>query len=93
VMPSECEPFGMAYVEAAAASVPSIGTTVGGAADILGDDGGVLVAPGDEAALRDAMRRLADPGASGAMGEAAHRRAERFTWAAVAGRLLRALAL
>jgi glycosyltransferase involved in cell wall biosynthesis len=93
VMPSHCEPFGMAYAEAAAAGVPSIGTTVGGAGDVVGPDGGVLVPPGDEDALLDAMRRLADPETARAMGAAARARAERFTWPAVAERLLRALGL
>jgi len=93
VMPSEVEPFGIAYAEAGAAGVPSIATAVGGAATIVTPEAGVLVAPGDRAALLAAMRRLGDPAVARAMGEAARARAELFTWEAVAGRLLRALGL
>ena len=92
VMPSECEPFGIAYAEAGAAGVPSIATAVGGPETILGPDGGVLVQPGDDAALLAAMRRLADAETARRMGEAARERAKLFTWEAVAGRMLRALA-
>jgi glycosyltransferase involved in cell wall biosynthesis len=91
VMPSEAEPFGIAYTEAAAAGVPSIATTVGGAETILGEDGGLLVEPGDRHALAAAMERLADGDVARSMGEAARRRAELFTWEAVAGRVLRAI--
>jgi len=93
VMPSSVEPFGIAYAEAAAAGVPSIGSTVGGASTILGDTGGRLVAPGDREALQTAMLELADPATARRMGEAAGARAGAFTWDAVAGRILRALAL
>lgn len=92
VMPSECEPFGIAYAEAGAAGVPSIATAVGGPETILGRGGGILVAPGDERALVDAMRRMADGATARRMGEAARERARLFTWEAVAGRMLRALA-
>jgi glycosyltransferase involved in cell wall biosynthesis len=93
VMPSECEPFGIVYAEAAGAGIPSIATAVGGAADIIGADAGVLVEPGDEEALLDAMRRLSNPDVGREMGERARRRAGLFTWDAVAERVLRALAL
>ena len=93
VMPSEVEPFGIAYAEAGAAGVPSIATAVGGAGTIVTPETGVLVTPGDRAALLAAMRRLSDPAAARAMGEAALARAELFTWEAVAGRLLFALGL
>jgi glycosyltransferase involved in cell wall biosynthesis len=92
VMPSRYEPFGMVYAEAAAAGVPSIGTTVGGAADAIGD-GGVIVDPRDEAALLDAMREMADPDRAAAAGAAALARAGLFTWRAVAERVVRALEL
>jgi glycosyltransferase involved in cell wall biosynthesis len=92
VMPSRYEPFGMVYVEAAAAGVPSIGTTVGGARDAIGD-GGLLVDPSDEDGLLDAMRRLSDPALAAAAGAAALERAPLFTWKAVAERVVRALEL
>lgn len=92
VVPSEVEPFGIVHCEALAAGIPSIGTTVGGPATILGD-GGVLVEPGDPDALADAMLRLCDPAVAQRMGAVAAERAPLYTWDAVAGRMLVALGL
>jgi glycosyltransferase involved in cell wall biosynthesis len=91
VMPSLFEPFGIAHAEAAAAGVPSIGTTVGGAADVIGPDAGILVPPRDGTSLWEAMRRLSDPQTAAAMGAAALARSRRFTWGAVAGRVVAAI--
>lgn len=90
VMPSHVEAAGIAYVEAAAAGIPSIGTTEGGSEFLIGD-GGLVVNPADGDALLAAMRRLSDPGTAAEMGAAARRRSELFTWTAVARRLLHAL--
>jgi glycosyltransferase involved in cell wall biosynthesis len=91
VMPSSCEPFGIAYVEGGRAGVASIATSVGGAATAVGA-GGVLVDP-HEAALLDAMRRLSDPATARSLGEEARRHSELLTWERVSARLLRALDL
>jgi glycosyltransferase involved in cell wall biosynthesis len=93
VMPSTVEPFGIVHVEAASAGLPSIATSVGGPRDVIGADGGLLVDPGDEEALVEAMRRLSDPTTARAMGQAARERAALYSWRKVAERLLRALAL
>jgi len=93
VMPSLIEPFGIAYVEAACAGVASIGSSVGGARDVIGRDGGIVVEPDDEAGLLDAMLRLADPDTARRMGQAARLRSAIYTWGKVAERLLRALGL
>jgi glycosyltransferase involved in cell wall biosynthesis len=93
VVPSLVEPFGIVHVEAASAGVPSIGSSVGGPYDVLGDGGGIVVEPGDEDALLRAMLCLADPGTARAMGEAARERSRLYTWTLVAERLLRALGL
>ena len=93
VMPSLIEPFGIAYVEAASAGIASIGSSMGGPRDVIGQDGGIVVAPDDEAGLVDAMRRLADPDTARRMGQAARERSKIYTWAKVAERLLRALDL
>jgi glycosyltransferase involved in cell wall biosynthesis len=93
VMPSQFEPFGMVYVEAAAAGVPSIGTTVGGARDVIGDEGGLLVDPSDERALAGAMAAMCDPNHASTMGNAALKRSRLFTWRAVAERIVRVLQL
>jgi glycosyltransferase involved in cell wall biosynthesis len=93
VMPSEVEPFGLAYIEAAVAGVPSIATSVGGAGTIVAEGTGLLVPPGDEEALLGAMRTLADPEVARRMGAAARERSRLFDWELVAARLLRALGL
>jgi len=93
VMPSLIEPFGIAYVEAASAGLPSIASSAGGPRDVIGDDGGVVVEPHDEQALFEAMLRLADPDTARRMGAAARERSALYTWPKVAERLLRALEL
>jgi len=93
VMPSLVEPFGIAYVEAASAGIPSIGSSVGGPRDVIGPRGGIVVAPNDEPALLDAMLRLANPETARRMGDAAAERAPLYTWPKVAERLLCALGL
>jgi glycosyltransferase involved in cell wall biosynthesis len=92
VMPSRYEPFGLVYVEAAAAGIPSIGTTVGGTREAIGE-GGRIVDPGDPAALFAAMRELADGDAAAQLGAIARQRARHFTWRAVAERIMGALGL
>jgi glycosyltransferase involved in cell wall biosynthesis len=71
--------------------VPSIGTTVGGAADAVGP-GGRLVDPTDEAALLEAMRALAQPETAQELGARAREHASTLTWDEVARRILEALA-
>jgi len=90
LMPSSHEPFGIAYLDAGASGAPSIGTTVGGAPEAIGE-GGVAVDPGDPAALPAAMLRLAEPETARRLGERAAEHAAAFTWQATAERLLRAL--
>jgi len=90
VMPSLCEPSALAYVEAAAAGLPSIGTIVGGSSDLIGN-GGVVIDPNDEDALFAAMVDFSDPSRAAAAGTTARERSHLFTWHAVASRLLRAL--
>lgn len=77
VLPSYEEGFGLVYVEAAAHGVPSIGTRVGGIPEAVTDgETGILVPPGDIAALENAIRLLRDnPSLRYTLGEAAHARA------------------
>jgi glycosyltransferase involved in cell wall biosynthesis len=90
VMPSHSEASAIAYVEAASAGLPSIGTSAGGSGYLIGD-GGVIVDPGDDEALLAAMLRLADPETAERAGAAAKERSRLFSWDAVASRLLSAL--
>ncbi len=91
LMPSDIEPFGIAYVEAGLAGVPSIGTTLGGAADAIGE-GGLLVPPRDPEKLLAAMRRLSNPETAQCLGEAARKNASLFSWELVTERIVRVLA-
>lgn len=52
------EPFGLAYVEALASGIPSVGTEFGGASEIISPECGRLVPPGDENALADTLLSL-----------------------------------
>jgi hypothetical protein len=90
LMPSTFEPYGIAYLDAAVAGMPSIGTTVGGAADAVGDCGRV-VDPNDQRALSRAMLELADAETARTLGERARARSRQLTWRAVAERVLTAL--
>jgi glycosyltransferase involved in cell wall biosynthesis len=56
VLASRAETYGMVVTEALARGLPVLATDVGGVSEALGC-GGVLVPPGDPAALGDALRR------------------------------------
>jgi glycosyltransferase involved in cell wall biosynthesis len=57
---SESEGSPNVLIEAAFAGRPSVATEVGGVADVLGSEGGLLVPPGDRAAAARAFERLID---------------------------------
>ena len=64
VFPSVFEALGIALVEAAACGLPAVASRTGGIVDVVEDGGsGRLVAPGDVAALSEALLRLASDGA------------------------------
>jgi len=90
VMPSLYEPSAIAYVEAAAAGLPIVGTTVGGSADLIGD-GGILIDPSSDQELTEAMLALAEPRRAQEVGAAALAHSAWFTWPLVARRILAAL--
>ena len=60
VLPSFHEGYGMALAEALAHGVPVISTTAGAIPDTVPPDAGLLVPPGDVAALGEALRRFID---------------------------------
>jgi alpha-maltose-1-phosphate synthase len=87
--PSLYEPLGIVNLEAMACGTAVVGSRTGGIPEVV-DDGvtGLLVPPGDEAALAAALNALlADPGRARAMGQAGRARAvEEFSWTTVATR-------
>ncbi len=86
VAPSREEPFGTVLAEAMAVGTPVVATRVGGLAETV-DDGvtGLLVAPGDPAALAQAVLAVLDR--RDAMGAAARVHARRFGADAYADRV------
>src|SRR5207302_1246255 len=52
------EPFGITFIEALYAGLPVVTTGIGGALEIVDGSCGILVEPGDPAALAAALGRL-----------------------------------
>jgi len=82
VLASRFEGYGMAYAEAVAYGLPTIGTTAGAIPDTLSGESAILVKPDDVAALARALRRLiADSNERQKISSAARAAAARFpTW-------------
>jgi glycosyltransferase involved in cell wall biosynthesis len=75
VLPSFAEGTSKSIIEAMAHGLPIITTNVGGSPDLITAEAGILVPPGDSAALAKAMERLAgDPVLRKTMGQAARDR-------------------
>lgn len=77
ILPSLTEGTPNGVIEAMAHGLPVIATTVGGLPDLISDEIGILVPPGDVEALAEAMYRLAlDAALRQRMGSAARQRYE-----------------
>jgi len=81
VFPTVYEPFSNACLEAMAAGLPVVTTTVNGASEVLrdGESGFVLSDPQDDALLAERMEALLDGTLRRRMGPAARRAAETLT--------------
>ncbi len=84
------ESFGLVVAEALARGTPVVASDIAGFRAVLREDAGVLVPPGDEAALAGALvDLLADEERRQAFGVAGHRLVrERYGWAEIGQRLL-----
>lgn len=90
-LPSLVEPYGTAYGEAMAAGLPVVGWAAGNLPHLARDGvEGLVLPPGDVAALADGLHRLAaDAGLRRRLGAAARRRAAtRPTWEQTTRRLV-----
>ena len=77
VLASLFEGYGMVFGEAIAQGLPIVATDVGAARALIPSDAGILVPPGDAAALREALQSvIADGSKRALMAEAAQRAAE-----------------
>jgi glycosyltransferase involved in cell wall biosynthesis len=82
--PEWVEQFGRVAVEAMASGVPVVASDLGSLPEVVGD-AGILVPPGDAAALAGALRALADdPALAARLATRGRERAARYSWASVA---------
>jgi glycogen(starch) synthase len=89
VLPSAYEEMGSVLTEAMASGLPVVASDVGGIPEVVRhEETGLLVPPGDVAALTAALDRLAtDRDLSARLAEGARRRATDYAWPRLAGRV------
>jgi len=90
VVPSQFEPFGIVYAEAQAAGLAIIGTSRGGAPEVVGP-AGLCVDPEDHGAIKNAMLQMADAEVAKRYGSAGPSHVERYSWERIARQMAAAL--
>jgi glycosyltransferase involved in cell wall biosynthesis len=93
VLPTLYEGYGMAVAEALASGLPVVSTATGAIPDLVGQDAGIIVPPGDQSALAAALSRVIDdPRVRAELARGARRVRDRLpTWDVAAARLAQAL--
>jgi starch synthase len=94
VLPSICEPFGLAMIEAMSHALPVVGSTVDAMGEIVEDGkSGFLVPPGDPLTLAERLvQLLADSALAREMGKRGQARvSDQFLWPQVVDRVETAL--
>ena len=92
VLPTLYEGYGMAVAEALARGLPVVSTATGAIAELVGDEAGIVVPPGDVAALSLALSQVLDDAAAAGVRERLARGARRVrerlpTWDDAASRM------
>lgn len=87
---SDVEGFGLVFLEAAAAGIPSIGSTDGGIPDaVLDGETGLLVPPKNPKRLSNALEKiLMDTAYRKQLGNAAYERAKALSWEQLANKIM-----
>jgi glycosyltransferase involved in cell wall biosynthesis len=86
-MPSYYEGFGMPFIEAMRYGAAVIGTDVGGIPAVVPGDTGILVRPGDPAAVGAAIEQMIREGSFASFGVRGRLWAEQFEWSRVVEKL------
>jgi glycosyltransferase involved in cell wall biosynthesis len=87
--PTRYEPFGLVILEAMSSGLPVVTTRIAGAAELMNEDGGVLLDdPESVKSLAEGMEKLSEPSTRLRAGEAARKLAESHSWTHMATRYL-----